>query len=329
MTARLRGSDSTGRYNEGEMSRSDGWCLLLYVTLAVATGFADLRMRTHTDHVVKVYIPGVVAGTETAPGKYRVFAPMLIDGLARATGASLETMWYVTRLLFIFVAYAIFHAYLRTWFSPSAALAGVSAVAASLPLTFTNSWPHPDSIPELALFTLGALAIARRRDLLFAVTLACAALNRETSVFLVLLYLVAEPLSPRRLLRTALFAGEWFAIYAGLRVLRGLQHYDYWQATRNWAELGLLPSGYDPYYRAYAYFVVILFGPMIYLALKAKGAPTFARRALLVVPCFIAVAFIFSSIIETRIFTPLYPLVVPATMFFFFSHPQPAEKLGT
>jgi len=73
------------------MSRSDGWCLLLYVTLAVATGFADLRMRTHTDHVVKVYIPGVVAGTETAPGKYRVFAPMLIDGLARATGASTRT----------------------------------------------------------------------------------------------------------------------------------------------------------------------------------------------------------------------------------------------
>ena len=63
----------------GDMSRSDGWCLLLYVTFAVATGFADLRMRTHTDHVVKVYIPGVVAGTENAPGKYRVFAPMLIE----------------------------------------------------------------------------------------------------------------------------------------------------------------------------------------------------------------------------------------------------------
>jgi hypothetical protein len=200
---------------------------------------------------------------------------------------------------------------------------------ATLPLTFTNSWPHPDSMPELALFTWGALAIARRADLLFAVALAFAALNRETSVFLVLLYVVSEPLSRPRLLRAGIFGAEWFAIYAGLRVVRGLQHYDYWQAARNWAELGLLPSTYDPYYRAYAYFVVILFGPMIYMALRARGVPTFARRALLVVPCFIAVAFIFSSIIETRIFTPLYPLVLPATMFFFFSHPQPAEKLGT
>jgi hypothetical protein len=313
----------------GGMTRPDGWCLLLYVTLTIATGFADVRMRAHTDNVYNAYIPAVVAGTENAPGRYRVFAPFLIDGLARVTGASMATAWYVTRLVGIFVAYCVFHVYLRTWFAPSAAVAGVSMVAATLPLTFTNSWPHPDSIPELALFTLGALAIARRLDVLFGVVLACAALNRETSVFLVVLYLVSEPLSRTRLLRATLFGGEWLAIYAGLRAMRGLEHYDYWQAARNWAELGLLPSNYDPYYRAYAYFVVVLFGPMIYMALKAKGAPAFARRALLVVPCFLAVAFIFSSIIETRIFTPLYPLVVPATMFFFFSHPQPAEKLGT
>ena len=313
----------------GGMTRPDGWCLLLYVTLTIATGFADVRMRAHTDNVYNAYIPAVVAGTENAPGRYRVFAPFLIDGLARATGASMETTWYVTRLVWIFVAYGVFHVYLRTWFASSAAAAGVSIVAATLPLTFTNSWPHPDSIPELALFTLGALAIARRLDLLFAAVLACAALNRETSVFLVVLYIVSEPLTRPRLLRATLFGAEWLAIYAGLRIMRGVQHYDYWQAARNWAELGLLPSNYDPYYRAYAYFVVILFGPMIYMAVKAKGAPVFARRALLVVPCFIAVAFIFSSIIESRIFTPLYPLVVPATMFFFFSHPQPAEKLGT
>jgi hypothetical protein len=308
--------------------RLDGWCLLVYVTLAIATGFADLRMRTNTDHVVKSYIPAVVAGTEDAPGKYRVFAPFLIDGLSRVTGASAESAWYVTRLIGIFLAYCVFHVYLRTWFSPSASLAGVSVVAATLPLTFTNSWPHPDSIPELALFTLGAMAVARGRDLLFAVTLACAALNRETSVFLVLLYVLAEPLSRPRFWRAMLFGAEWFAVYAGLRALRGFQHYDYWQAARNWAELGLLPPNYDPYYRAYAYFVVVLFGPMIYMALKAKGAPTFARRALLVVPWFIAVAFIFSSIIESRIFTPLYPLVVPATMFF-FANPHSSEKLGT
>jgi hypothetical protein len=298
--------------------RKDYWCTLLYITLTLAIGFADLRMRAHTAHVITSYIPGVVAGTESAPGRYRVLAPFLIDGAASVTGTPLASAWYVTRLLFILMAFCAIHAYLRTWFPPEAALAGVALTAATLPLTFTNSWPHPDSMPELFLFTLGALAIARRADGLFALTLAAAALNRETSAFLVLLYAV-QPWTRARALRVVLFSLEWFAIYGGLRLVRGLQHYDYWQAGRNLSDLALLPSNYDPYYRAYAYFAVVLFGPMLYLALKSKDAPPFVRRALIVVPMFVVVAFTFSSIIESRIFTPLYPLVLPAVIFCLFT----------
>jgi hypothetical protein len=212
------------------------------------------------------------------------------------------------------------HAYLRTWFSPEAALAGVALTAATLPLTFTNSWGHPDHIPELALFALGAMAVARGRDALFAVVLALAAFNRETSVFLVLLYAVAEPLTRTRVIRAALFGLEWLAVYGGLRLARGVQHYDYWQAARNLGDLGMpLPAEfYDPYYRAYAWFFIVLFGPMLYLALSARSAPRFVRRALLVAPAVVVVAFLFSNIIETRIFTPLYALLLPGVMFYFF-----------
>jgi hypothetical protein len=296
----------------------DAWCVLLYISIAIATGFADLRMRPHTLTVTK-YITGVVDGSEYAPGKYRVLAPFIIDGLADASGVSLEATWYGTRLLFIFLAYLALHAYLRTWFPPRIALAGVALTAATLPLTITNSWPHPDSMPELALFSLGAMAIARRNDGLFAIVLALAALNRETSAFLVALYFVAFPVTRDRLTRTLFLGFEWLTIYAGLRILRGVQHYDYWQAGRNLADLALLPANYDPYYRGYAYFAIVLFGPLLALALRERAKlPSFARRALLVVPCFVAVAFTFSSIIESRIFLPLYPLVLPAFMFAVF-----------
>jgi hypothetical protein len=312
---------SPGLQSPDCMSR-DVRCYLLYVTLAVATGFADVRMRAHTDNVIKSYIPGVVAGTESAPGVYRVLVPFAIDGLARVTGMSLTSAWYLSRLLVIFLAYCAIHAYLRTWFAPEASLTGVLITAATLPLTFTNSWPHPDHIPELALFTLGAMAIARRLDAVFALALALAALNRETSVFLVVLYAVAEPWSRPRVIRLATFAAEWFVIYGGLRALRGLRHYEYWQAGRNLADLGLLPPAFDPYYRAYAYFGVILFAPLLYFAMRAVDAPAFARRALLAVPVVVTICFMFSSIIETRIFTPLYPLVLPAAVFFLFRAPM-------
>ena len=305
------------------MNRKDACCLLLYVTFAVATGFADLRMRAHTANVVDSFIPGVVANTEFAPGKYRVLVPFSIQYAVKMTGAAPITVWYVTRLAWIFLAYCAIHWYLRTWFPPGAALAAVAVTAATLPLTFTNSWPHPDHMAELALFTLGAMAVARRRDVLFAAVLALAALNRETSVFLVVLYFVAEPLTKGRWLRTAAFGIEWVAIYGGLRAVRGLQHYDYWQAGRNLADLMVpLPAGaYDPYYRLYAYFGLVLFGPLLYLAIRDRdrdGLPVFARRALLVVPLVVVIAFLFSNIIESRIFTPLYALILPAAMFALF-----------
>ena len=63
------------------------------VTLAVATGASRIcECAPRTDHAVKVLHSG---GRRRHRGvrlaKSRVFAPFLIDGLARATGASLET----------------------------------------------------------------------------------------------------------------------------------------------------------------------------------------------------------------------------------------------
>ena len=300
----------------------DYWCLLLYVSLAIATGFADLRMRAYPKHPVTTFSPAVVANTESAPARYRVLAPFIDHYLGRITGASPQNVWYATRLLWIFLAYCVIHVYLRTWFTADTALAGVALTAATLPLTFTNSWAHPDHMPELALFTLGALAIARGSDWLFAVALVAAALNRETSVFLVLLYAAGGSFTRGRVLRAALFGFEWLAVYIGLRAWRGFQHYDYWQAARNLTDLTMpLPAElYDPYYRRYAYFAFVIFAPMLFLALRAaRGAPVFVRRALMIVPCVVTVAFMFSNIIETRIFTPLYALILPGAMFGLFS----------
>jgi hypothetical protein len=303
------------------MSRLDYRCLLVYVSLAIATGFADTRMRAFPMHPVDTFIPAVVSNTEYAPAKYRVLAPFLDHYASRLTGLSPQNTWHLTRLLWIFLAYALTHAYLRTWFRPGEAVCGVALTAGTLPLLFTNSWGHPDHMPELALFALGALAIARRWDGLFAVALAAAALNRETSVFLVVLYVVAEPLRRARIVRAALFGLEWAAIYASLRLWRGLSHYDYWQLWRNLSDLTVpLPAEYyDPYYRLYAYFAIVLFGPLLYLALRARGAPAFIRRAPLAVPVVALVAFSFSNIIESRIFTPLYAMVLPGVIFALFS----------
>ena len=297
------------------MTRGDWFAVILYAGAAVSTGFVDVRVRSYPEHAYKVYMPAVIDRTSGAPALYRVLVPYAFDWLARVTGISRAGLWHASRLLLIAAAYGAFHWYLRTWFPPVGALSGTLLVAALLPLTFTNSWAHPDHFAELFLFTLGCAAIARGHEWLFAAVLVAATLNRETAAFLVALYAAAGDWSRRHLSRTAGFAAVFATVYVGLRVWRGFEGYDYWQLWRNVEFLKLLPPPRDPYYRAYAWFCVVAFAPLLWVALRARTeAPLFIRRALWVVPAFGAVAFTLSSIIETRIFTPLFPLIVPAVV---------------
>jgi hypothetical protein len=301
--------------NPGVRLREARLWVPLCLTLALASGFIDLRTRQYPEHPVKVYMPPVVAGTAEAPGRYRILVPYLNEGVTQAFLLDRQYVWLGTRLATFFLAYAILFHYLRIWFPVTGAIAGMALVAGGLPLTFTNSWAHPDHIAELALFTLGCLTIARGRDAAFAVTLILATLNRETAVFLVLLHAIAAPFTKARAARTIAFGAIWLAIFVGLRWYFGVEHYEYWQIRRNLEFLKLLPPPYDPYYRAYAWFVVFLFGPLLFVALGGlKAQPMFIRRALWVVPAILIVGFTISSIIETRIFTPMFPLILPAVI---------------
>jgi hypothetical protein len=284
--------------------------------MAIALGFVDLRTRAHAAVAVEQYIPQVLNGTAEAPGLYRVFAPMLFDAFRRVSGLGAMNAWHAFRLVWFLAALFSTHLYLRTWCATPAAMLGTCLTAALLPLTFTNSWGHPDHLPELTLFTLACTAIARSADFAFAVLLIVAAFNRETAAFLVPVYLLGGTLTRDRILKTGAFAMLWLGVFAGLRWARGLQTYDWWQLGRNLEFLGLLPAPYDPYYRAYAWFVVVLLGPLLWIAwvTRAEPAPLFVRRALWVVPMVLGVAFALSSIIETRIFTPTIPLILPGVM---------------
>jgi len=299
---------------------------LLLVTVVLASSFVDFRIRQFPSHAYTDYIPGVVNGTYGAPATYRVLAPFAHVWLVELTGWSDDTIWHLSRVFWFAAAYLALFWYLRTWFAPGTAAAGVLGVAATLPLTYTNSWAHPDAIPELALFTVGCALIARRRAGWLGPVLAVATLNRETAAFLVLAYGFSQPLTGRHVVRTLGFGAIWLSIFAGLRALRGIEHYEYFQLDRNLEFLKLLPPAYDVYKRAYAWFVVALAAPaMVVIALRWSRVPQDARRMLATAGPFLLVAGSISSIIETRIFIPLYALTLPALMFALAEPIRPPE----
>jgi hypothetical protein len=302
------------------ITSTDAMALVVYVGAAVALGFADFKMRRYPGRVVTDYIPGVLDGSYGAPAIYRVLAPYSTYYFTVWTGLEPLLAFLITRLAWIYAALVAIHVYLRFWYSSATSLAGGLAVAAFLPLTFTNSWAHPDSFPELCLFTLGCLAIAQKRDNLLYPLIVVSALNRETAAFLVMLWASVRwgtlPLGAFAA-KLASYTVAWAVVYAGLRWWRGLQHYQYWMLDQNLEVLKILPAAFDPYTRIVGHLGLLFLAIPAWLAVKGArlpDAPAFFSRALPVAGVFVTIGLLFSAVAESRIFLPAVPLLLPGAM---------------
>jgi hypothetical protein len=300
----------------------DWRALSVYLCVAISLAFVDHRVRReqYRAHVVTEYTQSVIAGTSGAPAKYRVMMPYALEYVTGQTGADAYTVFLFSEGIFIIASLFMTHFYLRHWFPSATALAGTLGLAAFLPLTFTNSWAHPDTFPDLFLFTAGCLAVAARRDALVAVILVVGLFNRETMGFVALLWGL-ERLPEWRRRTTILAAGVIFGlsalVYIGLRVVRGFEHYEMWMVTKNWSYLDVLPPGFDPYTRIFGFFWIFLLAIPAWLAwsgARRPGAPTFFRNGVIIAALLTLIAALFAAIIETRVFVPVLPLLLPGAV---------------
>lgn len=308
-------------------SRAPGFLgvLPLYLAIATAVGFVDFRVRPaiNFEHAFTTYVPAVLNGTEAPPAKYRVLAPHAYAALATWTGLDARDAWFVFRWLCLLAALIAGHALFRTWFETGPAVAGNALGVVLLWLTFTGGYPHPDHLMELFLFTLGCACVARGWDLGFVAVVAISALNRETSAFLLPLFLLARGLSRPHLTWTAGAVLIWFGVTLMLRWRLGWEPYDPLRVAENLAAM-TSPSPEivvrDLYYRLFPWFWVILVVPVfIAIGLSWARQPRYTRVAAAVVaPALLLTGFLFSSVIESRIFTPVIPLLMPGLLFALF-----------
>jgi hypothetical protein len=304
------------------MNQSDRRAFVLYICIAISLGFVDHRVRReiYREHVVTDYIPSVLTGTSGAPAKYRVLMPYALNAFTKRSGQDAYVVFLWSEVVFIAASLFMTHAYLRVWFTASESLGGTAALAALLPLAFTNTWAHPDTFPDLFLFTAGCFAVAARRNLLLAAILLVGMFNRETMGFVALAWGIDRLPEWRRGATWrwgALLFGLCAAIYVALRWLRGFEHYDMWMVPKNIEYTRILPPGFDPYTRiAGLLWIVLLVFPgwLAWKGARSAGAPRFFLSAWIVAVLFVGIAWLFAAIIETRVFVPALPLLLPGAL---------------
>jgi hypothetical protein len=267
----------------------------------------------------------------------RLFQYYIPELLVRLFGLSVEHAYLVQRWAFVWLAFVLFHAYLRGWFGRELAFAGVCLLAAVLPLTYQGDLQ--ESSPFLMLsFLCGLWAIRDGPDWLVALALLVGALNNETTLILPAVFFFLHFRGWRRAefwpvaWRTAAVAAPAYLVTALIRYvtrhqkhLGGAFHLPY--------NLGGILSGllYSPldYYKAEYLHPFFFFGPLwVYAYLRLADKPRFLRASLLMVPLFLLAHLITGIIAEVRQMVPLAYVIIPAAFFRLFEDEGKRSEAG-
>ncbi|MEK7764997.1 MAG: hypothetical protein AAB368_02055, partial [bacterium] len=291
---------------------------MLCVTLGALAAIAHGYMHEFRDQFLSMSNPSlgqppflawttdILAGRGYAPDQYRPLAYWCIGGL-QALGLPPVGAPLVFRGVATAGGALALHAWLSRWLPAPAALTGLLALFAVLPLTYADYLVQPTDPLAFLAFCLGYLWLSERKDARVAALLPIAMLARESAILLVAAYafLRFDEL-PRRtfLARLGGLALAGVAAYVGIRAHYGIRPYYTWL---NWFAHNLTT------WQCWVY-PALVFGPWVWLASRAaRPWPKPLRRAALMAPFFLLPHLVVASWQETRLLLPLLPiLLVPA-----------------
>ena len=243
----------------------------------------------------------------------------------RLSPLTIEYCYMLQRLLFVFLVFVFFHAYLRRWFDARVSFCGVLLLVAITPLAYyTNDLQ--ESAPLLLLtFLLGLWTIRENREILMTVVLLVGGINNETMLILPLVYVLYryEAADVRHLV---ILCRDTLLVSLPMVTAVGIIRYvnrDRPHLTEPWT----LPNNLEGIasWNTQYWGVLFIFGVLwLYAVLGYGEKPRFLRRASLMVPFFLAAHLATGIITETRLMLPLGFIIIPMALFSIY--PQLAQN---
>jgi hypothetical protein len=265
---------------------------------------------------------GILAQTARTPDRYRWLSAAIVEGPTRLLSRVMPGDRAYDRVSVVFYLAAItgmlwsLFAYLRVWFSDEAALVATLVAACTIRITMRQHDYAPYSYLEPTFVALALLAILRGRRLWLAALIVLATFNRETAIFLVLLYFVTSDFSRRALSWTTLYAALWAIVYSTVRLVGG-------EADRYWTVQRVYQTNLSQPNLA-LFNITLLLGAFWLLAVLGwRHAPAFVRRTTLVVPAYLVTIAVWGIWWEVRLLMPLYPVLFALALSYLYP-PRPA-----
>jgi hypothetical protein len=252
------------------------------------------------------------------PFQYRILLPVLARGLHIVLPQlSIIHAYDVLAVAFMFALLITFRMYL-TLHLPSP-FAQLSSFGILYPMLWNNAisgiYFYPADIPSVFFFVAGLICLSKQKWRLFHLIFLCAAVNRETGIFLALAFSLIAPgkLPKRRWLPMAIGqCALWLGVKYGLTTLfqynPGNTVEIHFQANVNMI-LSLLHGKIGGLKRLF-----ILFGNIwILIPLGWRYQPPLFRRLLWIIPPFVLGMAIVGILREARVYNELVPvLTAPA-----------------
>ena len=240
---------------------------------------------------------------------------------------SIPQAYIVQRWLFVFLAFLLFHFYLKKWFNTQGAFEGVALMAALMPLAYFDH--TQESAPLLLVtFLLALWKIREHRTPWYILILLIGGINNETMLIMPAAYFFYnfERFELRHLLRLSLktmgTALPAFLVVGFIRIVNIDRPHagGAWHLPDN-IEMMLRQITASPldYWRMDYLFIFFIFNVLwIYAFLKFKNKPLFLRRVSLIVPIFIGIHMLTGIIAEVRQMIPLSFIIIPMALFYLF-----------
>lgn len=311
--------------------------LILSVSAVIAYGYFNRVDRPYFESRLELHNQ-IIAGTAPSPYRYRILVPFIGEALTQGLSVVLTVKssfllaYAIYDMLSISFLLLVLFFYLRTWFSKEQALIGVLFVAGTIPIALQDHYFQPWSLLEAGLFSVSLVAIHRKYYWLLASLVVLASLNRETSLFIPVAFLLT--IDVRSLLLNMRSKHEWkpILLFTGLffiwaAVFWGLRHF-LGSASHVETIEGLLARNTTRGSLFHTFANGILFlGVFWVFALMGFGhAPRLIKRvALIVLPYLLTVA-VWGVWYEVRLLMPLYPVLVPLGLSFLY--PQERETMA-